>query len=136
MCHEVVPIVAVAAPPKCFVIDHLFELLKTTQWDVDPNLLEEHRVDDHDEWADGLGRAHNLGGTCAPPSIQRCYTSTHYWCSLAQTFARPPPSLPYLQVQLSTAARFDQAVRWTLVLRSLPSEEKKNLGLSRHNVPT
>ncbi|KDO30059.1 hypothetical protein SPRG_05250 [Saprolegnia parasitica CBS 223.65] len=122
MCNEIVPFVAAAAPSKRFVIDHLFEQLKATQWDIDPNLLEEHRVNDEDAWAEGPC-AHNLSGTHAPPSIQHCYASTHYWCSLAQTFARPPPSLPFVQLQLCTAARFDQAVRWTLVLRSLPSEE-------------
>ncbi|EQC35918.1 hypothetical protein SDRG_06664 [Saprolegnia diclina VS20] len=115
-------LVATATSPKRFVIDYLSEQLKSTEWDVDRNLVVEYRDNTSDDMTSPEGpHCHNLVGSRAPPCIQRCYASSHFWCRLAQTFPKPPSSLPFLQIQLCTAPRFDQNVRWQLILRSHPS---------------
>ncbi|KDO15904.1 hypothetical protein SPRG_18558 [Saprolegnia parasitica CBS 223.65] len=104
-------LVATAASPKRFVIDYLLEQLKLAQWEVNPNLVVEYRDNASNDVTNPEDpRYRNLVGSRAPPCIQSCYASTYFYCRLGQTIARPPPSLPFLQIRLCTAPRFDQNV--------------------------
>ncbi|KDO30060.1 hypothetical protein SPRG_05251 [Saprolegnia parasitica CBS 223.65] len=100
-------LVATAASPKRFVIDYFLEQLKPTQWEVNPNLVVEYRDNTSDDVTSPEDpRYHNL------------------------TFARPPPSLPFLQIRLCTAPRFDQnefhhaaGVLWSQTTRCVSLED-------------